>query len=43
MRVELNDLLIEAATAGDFSEVQRLVETGADVNYGAVPAYIRIT
>ena len=41
MDSNLNERLLEAATKGDFAEVQQLVEAGADVNYGSLPAYLR--
>ncbi|MBI1925383.1 ankyrin repeat domain-containing protein [Candidatus Poribacteria bacterium] len=36
----INEALIQAAKDGDFDEVRRLVEQGADVNYSDIPPFL---
>ena len=37
---DINEQLIQAATDGTFEEVRRLIEIGADVNYGVRPPFL---
>lgn len=38
--VNINEALAQAAKAGNFDEVRRLVEQGADVNYSDIPPFL---
>ena len=37
--MSINETLIQASQEGNFNEVRRLVEEGADVNYGNIPSF----
>lgn len=39
LEVDINEALIHAAKNGNFDEVRRLVEQGADVNYSDIPPF----
>ena len=41
MSVDINAQLNKVASSGDFDEVKRLVEAGAEVNNGGVPCYMQ--